>query len=114
MKIVKQENNKIEIELANGARVEVEDSKTNSLGNSVRVISKDYESKIRGSKIYIDLEGNVKENVIFANFKGNFAKNKDSFLSRFSGKKITTTDLRPNILNRWGLKEDSICTVHHK
>ena len=115
MKIVKQENNEMVIKLENGAEITIKDSKTDSLGNYVRVESRDFhESKVRSSSVNIDLEGNVKENIMFANFKGNFAKNKDSFVSRFTGKKITTTDLRPNISNRWGLKESSICTVHHK
>ena len=116
MKIVKQETNEMVIKLENGAEITIKDSKTDSLGNYVRVESRDFhESKVRSSSVNIDLEGNVKENIIFANFKGNFSKNKSSFKSRFNNRRITTTDLMPNTLDKWGNKvTDSICTVHHK
>ena len=114
MKIVKQENNKMVIRLENGAKITINESKTKCSDNAVWVQSNDLDSKVRSSSVDIDSNGNIQNNSIFANFEGNFAKNKDSFVSRFSGKRITTTDLRPNIPNRWGLKESSICTVHHK
>ena len=114
MKIVKQENNEMVIRLENGAKITINESKTNSVGNSVWVQSNDLDSKVGSSSIDIDLSGNIQNNVIFAKFDGNFAKNKSSFVSKYSGRKITTTDLRPNISNRWGLKESSICTIHHK
>jgi hypothetical protein len=113
MKIVKQNKNKMVIKLENGARITIRESETDYL-NSVGVQSNDSDSKVRSSYIDIDSKGNIEDNSIFANFKGNFTKNKSSFVSSHSGSRITTTDLRPNIKNRWGLKESSICTIHHK
>ena len=113
MKILKQEDNKIVIRLQNGARVEIIEDKKDYC-DYVSVMSDNLKSKVAMSKINFDSSGNIENNVIFANFRGNFAKNKESIYSKYTHRTITTTSLRPNILDKYGCKEKSICRVHHK